>query len=58
METHVVETLEETGADKQNLSPIEIYLDKQQKDALGDYWKSTSGSRRVRRDAIVDSDSD
>ena len=59
MESQVVETtLEETGADKQNLSPLEIYLDKQQKDALGDYWKSTSGSRRVRRDAIVDSDSD
>jgi len=38
--------------------PMEIKLNDKQKEALGAYWKSTTGSRRVRNPAIVESDSD
>jgi len=43
---------------KECSNPITIYLDKQQKEALGDYWKSTTGERRHRNQPIVESDSD
>ena len=39
-------------------TPIDIYLDEQQKRALGDYWKSTISARRPRNQPIVESDSD
>ena len=39
-------------------TPIEIYLNNQQKEALGDYWKSTTGARRQRNQPIVESDSE
>jgi len=38
--------------------PVEIALSSQQKDALGDYWKQTKSLKRVRKQAIVESDSD
>jgi hypothetical protein len=46
----------ETVPDRRN--PIEIYLDKKQKNALGTYWKSTTSGRRPRKQAIVESDSE
>ena len=36
----------ETVPDLRN--PIEIYLDKKQKNALGPYWKSTTSGRRLK----------
>jgi hypothetical protein len=39
-------------------NPVEIYLEKQQKNALGNYWRTTKSVKRVRNAPIVDSDSD
>jgi len=37
---------------------IELCLDEDQRDALGDYWKTTKGVKRGRKQSIVESDSD
>ena len=50
------DTLPGSQLDKPN--PIELYLDKIQKEALGKYWKSTTRSKRTQKAAIVESDTE
>ena len=38
--------------------PVYLSLSSKQKDALGDYWKQTKALKRIRKQAIVESDSD
>jgi len=63
-EQHTSPSKQETIVAKQpeptsdKLNPIDIYLDKIQKEALGHYWKSTVSSKRKQRPAIVESDSE
>ena len=46
------------GSQTEKPNPIEIYLDKVQKEALGKYWTSTTGSKRTQKPAIVESDTE
>ena len=46
------------GSQLDTPNPIELYLDKIQKEALGKYWKSTTGSKRTTKPAIVESDTE
>jgi transposase InsO family protein len=46
------------GSQLDKPNPIEIYLDKIQKEALGKYWKSTTGSKRTQKAAIVELDTE
>ena len=42
----------------EELLPIEIDLPNDQRNALGDYWKTVNGKKRDRKSSIIESDSD